>query len=110
MDLYKFTVVSFVAATATVLAQQEPPRQFRGSVQTVPIYATVVDSTGRLVPDLTQEDFEVLDNGKPTPIATFDASVQPVSVVVAVDLSGSMTLVIDLAKDAAETFVVRLLP
>ena len=103
-------LVSTLAAATTLLAQEQQPRQFRGSVLNVPIYATVVDSTGRLVPDLTQNDFEVFDNGKPVPISSFDASVQPVSVVVAIDLSGSMTLVINLAKEAAETFVVRLLP
>jgi len=102
--------VALTTTLAAVLLAQDAPRQFRGSVLTVPIYATVIDSSGRLVPDLTQADFEVFDNAKPTPISSFDASVQPVSVVVAVDLSGSMTLVIDLAKDAAETFVVRLLP
>jgi Ca-activated chloride channel homolog len=102
--------VALTAAFAAVALAQDAPRQFRGSVLTVPIYATVIDPTGRLVPDLTQADFEVFDNNKPIPISSFDASVQPVSVVVAVDLSGSMTLVIDLAKDAAETFCVRLLP
>ena len=103
-------IVSTVAAATTLLAQQQPPRQFRGSVLTVPIYATVFDAKGRLVPDLVETDFEVFDNGKPIPISSFDASVQPVSVVVAVDLSGSMTLVLDLAKNAAEAFVLRLLP
>jgi hypothetical protein len=51
-------------------AQDPQQRVFRGGVQTVPIYATVVDATGRLVPDLKQEDFEVLDNGKVTPITS----------------------------------------
>jgi VWFA-related protein len=71
----------------------------------------VVDATGRLVPDLKQEDFEVLDNGKVTPITLFVAEVQPISVVLAIDTSGSMTLVIDdFVKQAAEAFVLRMLP
>ena len=83
---------------------------FRSGVQTVPIYATVVDAAGRLVPDLKQEDFQVFDNGKPAPITLFVAETQPISVITAIDTSGSMTLVLDLVKEAAEAFVLRLLP
>jgi VWFA-related protein len=101
--------VAAVSLAGVALAQDQQ-RVFRSGVQTVPIYATVVEAGGRLVPDLTQADFEVLDNGKPTPITLFVAEVQPISVVTAIDTSGSMTLVLDLVKDAAETFVLRLLP
>lgn len=40
-----------------VWAQQPDQPVFRSSVRTVPIYATVIDSGGRLVPDLEQADF-----------------------------------------------------
>ena len=52
-------------ASAAVLASQEQP-VFKSSVRTVPIYATVVDASGRLVPDLEQTDFSILDNAKPS--------------------------------------------
>jgi len=84
--------------------------QFRSSVQTVPIYATVIDSNNRLNTELKEEDFQVLDNGKPTPITLFDTTVQPIAVYVALDMSGSMINAIDRAKDAAEAFLIRLLP
>ena len=103
------TVVG-VLGLAVLASAQEPQQTFRSSVETVPIYATVVDANGRLVPDLNREDFEVLDNGKPAAITIFDKEVQPIAVVVAVDTSGSMTLVLDFVKIAAETFVLRLLP
>lgn len=83
---------------------------FRSSTQTVPIYATVVDRSGRLVPDLTQEEFEVYDDGKLQPLTNFKSDVQPITVVVMLDTSGSMTANIDLLKLAAEQFVLRLLP
>jgi len=102
--------LALVAALGTLLSAQQGQRGFRSGVQTVPIYATVIDATGRLVPDLKEEDFEVLDNGKPTPITLFIAETQPIAVVTAIDVSGSMTLVLDLVTDAAETFVLRLLP
>ena len=105
------TLVVVLALTGLTFAQDPQQRVFRGGVQTVPIYATVVDATGRLVPDLKQEDFEVLDNGKVTPITLFVAEVQPISVVLAIDTSGSMTLVLDdFVKQAAEAFVLRMLP
>ena len=53
-------------------ASQEQPI-FRASVRTVPVYATVLDANGRLVPELGQEDFTILDNGKPSEIALFSA-------------------------------------
>ena len=57
-----------------------------------------------------QEDFEVFDNDKPQPIVLFENDVQPITVVVMLDTSGSMTGSIDLLRQAAEQFVLRLLP
>ena len=62
------------------------------------------------MPDLEQEDFEILDNEKPQPIVLFENSVQPITVVVMLDTSGSMTAAIALLREAAEQFVLRLLP
>jgi VWFA-related protein len=108
MKQITFTLAAIFALGALTVAQDQ--KLFRSSVQSVPIYATVLDANGRLVPDLTQADFEVLDNQKPAPLTNFVAEVQPISVVTALDLSGSMTGVIDVVKDAAESFMLRLLP
>ena len=83
---------------------------FKSGTQVVSLFVTVADAQKRLVPGLTQEDFEVFDNEKPQPIVYFDNSVQPITVVVMLDTSGSMTLTIDLLKQAAEQFLIRLLP
>ena len=79
-------------------------------VRTVPVYATVVDSTGRLVPDLKQEDFTVLDNGKPVEVSLFSNESQPFTAVVMLDTSASMTANLKLLNQAAEQFLLRLLP
>src|SRR5262245_42942933 len=76
----------------------------------VSLFATVTDATQRLVPGLTIDDFEILDNDKPQPIVVFDNSVQPITVVVMLDTSGSMTLNLELLKRAAEQFLIRMLP
>jgi Ca-activated chloride channel family protein len=84
--------------------------QIKVSTQTVPLYVTVTDDTKRLVPDLLQEDFEVYDNGKLQPLTNFDNKATPISAVVMLDTSGSMTLSIDLVKQAAEEFIMRMMP
>ncbi|HYN10185.1 MAG TPA: VWA domain-containing protein [Vicinamibacterales bacterium] len=107
----RITSVTFLvvlAGAAGLIAQQAPA--FRAGVQTVPIYATVVDAAGRLVPSLEREHFEVLDNGVLQPLTFFQSDVQPIKVVVMLDTSGSMTLHLKLLMQAAEQFVLRLLP
>jgi Ca-activated chloride channel family protein len=91
-----------------VAAQQEPT--FRTATQIVSLFATVTDAQDRLVPDLTRDDFEVLDNEKPQPLLVFENQIQPITVVVMLDTSGSMTASIALLKQAAEQFLLRLLP
>jgi VWFA-related protein len=104
----------FISAVALAArpAHGETPRQtqFRGGARTVAIYATVTDATGRLVPDLEEKDFQIFDNGKLAETAIFKSDVQPVTALLTLDTSGSMTMNLDLLKDAAEAFVIRMLP
>jgi Ca-activated chloride channel family protein len=94
-------------------AQQPPAAQgptFKSGTQLVSLFVTVSDASQRLVPGLTQEDFEVFDNEKAQPIVFFQNEVQPITVVVMLDTSGSMTLNLALLRQAAEQFLIRLLP
>jgi Ca-activated chloride channel family protein len=95
---------------APIRAQETPQKPIRVSTRTVALYATVTDAEKRLVPDLTEDDFEIYDNGKLQPLSQFDNKPQPISVIVMLDTSGSMTLALDLVKRAAEQFLLRLLP
>ena len=76
----------------------------------MPVYATVLDSSGRLVPDLTRDDFIVLDDLKPVEITLFSNESQPFTAVVMLDTSASMTANLDLLNLAAEQFLLRLMP
>jgi Ca-activated chloride channel family protein len=87
---------------------QEPT--FRSGTQLVSLFVTVTDSRLRLVPDLGQDDFTVLDNGRPQPIVFFENQARPITVVVMLDTSASMTAAISLLRDAAEQFLIRMLP
>jgi Ca-activated chloride channel homolog len=114
------TVVALVGAgLAAVVSAQNPPQKppedqppvFRaGSRIEVPIYATVIDSAGRLVPDLDKGDFTVTDDGKPVELTTFSNASLPFTVVVMLDTSASMTNNLELLNRAAEQFLIRLLP
>ena len=101
---------AIAAALSIGLAAQAQQPTFKTGTQVVSIFATVVDAQKRLVPGLTQDDFSVFDNEKPQPLVYFDNSIRPINVVVMLDTSGSMTLTIDLLKQAAEQFLLRLLP
>jgi Ca-activated chloride channel homolog len=98
--------------TSAVQAQdpQTQPPTFRAGTKVVPLYTTVTDSNGRLVPGLSREDFEVFDNDTRQEVSVFSAEVQPITVVVMLDTSGSMTNNIGLVKAGAEQFFLRLLP
>ena len=55
------------------LPQPPPPAaQFRGGVDLVEVTVSVTDANGRAVRDLTIDDFEVRESGKPQIIALFD--------------------------------------
>ena len=90
------------------VAAQEPT--FRSGSRVVPSYVTVVDANNRLVTDLTRDDFEVFDNGRPQEITIFDNEVRPFTVVVMLDTSVSMTDRLDDLYAGAEQFLLRLLP
>lgn len=81
-----------VLLAAVVWALLAVPQQptFRSGVQTVALHATVRSSEGRLVPNLTADDFEVRDEGRVVPITLFSADPQPITVVLLLDMSGSM--------------------
>jgi Ca-activated chloride channel family protein len=98
-----------MAAAVTAAPQQQPPI-FKAGVQTVPLFATVTDASGRLIPDLAKEDFEIFDNNKPQAVTSFVNDVQSIKVVVMLDESGSMVNNIVRVKEGAEQFLLRLLP
>jgi Ca-activated chloride channel homolog len=100
----------FVAGVALLANPIQDQPIFRSAVRTVPIYATVVDPTGRLVPDLERADFSIVDNAKPTDVSLFSNESQAFTAVVMLDTSASMTANLKLLNQAAEQFLLRLLP
>src|SRR5206468_5941333 len=62
--------VLFSICLTVAMAAQQPT--FKVGTQLVSVFATVTDAQKRLVPNLVQEDFEVLDNEKPQPLIFFE--------------------------------------
>src|SRR5260221_6138041 len=60
--------------------QQQPT--FRGGKDAVRVFVTVTDPDGRLVTTLTQDNFDVRDEGKPQPLTQFDNKSQPMMLIV----------------------------
>lgn len=107
-------VVAAGLLVAVVAAQQAPPPTppptFRSTIQTVAVYATVQDREGRLVPDLKQDDFQILDDGKSAEITTFSNEVVPITVALMLDMSVSMVHEVLRVRESARHFVQVLLP
>jgi VWFA-related protein len=78
---------------------------FKVGTRTVAVYATVTDDGGRLVPDLTREDFEIADDGVRQALTVFANDVQPITMVMLLDRSGSMEGQFAFVRQAAEAFV-----
>jgi Ca-activated chloride channel family protein len=101
-------LVCSLLAGASAAAQQPTFRSDTGAV--VSIFATATDRDNRLVTDLTRDDFEVFDDDKPQVLTLFENEARPITVVLMLDTSASMTGNLRLLQDAAEQFLIRLMP
>lgn len=87
-----------VTAALQVPSAQEPVRvdgpqvTFKASVEVVTVTASVRDSRGRIVRNLTKADFEVIDDGEVREIRDFHSGDSPISLAVLLDISGSMSV------------------
>ena len=105
-----FVLVLALIVETTALTGQDQGPIFRSGTNIVDLYVTVTDRENRLVPDLTLDDFEILDNNQVQEITVFQNEILPFTVVVMLDTSASMASRIDLLKAAAEQFLIRMLP
>ncbi len=109
MNRAPFVLLVVLSLAVGVLRAAQQPT-YRSSVPAVSVYATVLDNSGRLVTDLTADDFEMYDNGRRQPLTVFDNSERPITVVVMLDRSISMRPQFGLVSSAARAFVSTLLP
>ena len=76
----------------------------------VSIPVIVSDHDGRYIPNLSQADFKVFQDGTEQPIAFFAATEEPVTVAILIDTSQSTHSVLGDIKESAKSFIKLLSP
>jgi VWFA-related protein len=89
-------------------ATQEDIIRVDTSLVTIPV--TVLDREGRYVTNLKKEDFQIFENGVEQQIALFDSVEQPFTVLLLLDISGSMSFHLAELSQAANVLVNQLRP
>jgi len=102
-------VFAFVLIAPGILeAQTSPP--IRVDVKLVNVFVNVTDANGFPVGGLTKDDFTIAEDDHPQKIAVFEReSDMPLSIVLAIDTSGSVNKDLAIEKRAAHAFVHSLL-
>ena len=90
---------------ASIVAGQQA---IRSRTDLVEVYVTATGRNGAGIHDLRGDEFEVFEDGKPRPIAVFSTAVQPLSVAIVLDHSGSTDEDFGTVTRAAREFVARL--
>ncbi len=116
--------VCLILSCACLLAQANPPAQqsdsqdqqqqsgddnlqtFKAQVNVVNLFFNVKDKHGMLIPNLTKDDFQVFEDGKPQTIKYFSAeSHEPLTLGIMIDTSASQTRVLDIEQEACAQFL-----
>ena len=106
----RFLVLLAAAFVALPAPQQEQVPEtgapiLRVDTRLVNVPVNVTDSNGMAVPDLTKADFRLTEDGKSERIAIFEKQAgTPLSIVMAVDTSGSVLTQFHTERDAARRF------
>jgi hypothetical protein len=64
-----------VAGVVSIALSPQRPT-FRAGVDTAEVYATVSDRSGRLVPNLPREEFQLLSDGEPVALTVFSSEIK----------------------------------
>ena len=85
---------------------EESIQTFKAQVNVVNLFFNVKDKHGMLIPGLTKDDFEVMEDGKPQTIKYFSAeSNQPLTLGILIDTSPSQTRVLAIEQESCAEFL-----
>jgi VWFA-related protein len=111
--LLALAVVGLLLGPAPWAAQEPPPPSggtFRVDVNVVNVYCTVKDGKGRLIADLEREDFDIKEDGTAQELKYFVRETdRPLTLVLAVDTSGSQRQVLAVEKTVGAQFLEQVL-
>src|SRR5580658_4455840 len=90
--------------------QDQSAATLKVNVNVVQLFFNVKDKRGALIPSLTKNDFQILEDGKPQTIKYFAAeSNLPLTLGILIDSSGSQTRVLDMEKEVGGAFLRQIL-
>ncbi|MEZ5317052.1 MAG: VWA domain-containing protein [Vicinamibacterales bacterium] len=101
--------LAILACLQTVAGFQQTP-VFRAGTRVVPVYVTVTGPDGHLLTDLTQDDFQVYEDGERREIAAFSTDPGPITGLALWDVSREMRDVGDRSRSSARSLVAALWP
>jgi VWFA-related protein len=89
---------------------QEPADTLKINVNVVQLFFNVKDKKGGLIPNLTKDQFQIAEDGKPQTIKYFAAeSNLPLTLGILIDTSPSQTRVLEMEKEVGGQFLDRVL-
>lgn len=108
----------FAALTCVASAQTENQGSqedqnlptFKANVNVVNLFFNVKDKHGTLIPNLTKDDFQVFEDGKPQTIKYFNANTDlPLTLGMLIDTSGSQMRVLPMEQEIGAAFLSEVL-
>jgi Ca-activated chloride channel family protein len=93
-------------ASATLIAAQG--QRIRSGVELVSLNVTVTDGGGKYITDLSEQEFEVFEDGAKQKLTFFSRTQQPISLALLLDTSASMDERMGIAQEAAIGFARQL--
>ena len=91
-------------------SDQDNLQTFKAEVNVVNVFFNVKDKHGLLIPNLTKEDFQVFEDGKPQTLKYFSSeSNQPLTLGIMIDTSASQTRVLDIEQESCTQFLKEVL-
>src|SRR5579863_8139106 len=89
---------------------QKPSETLKVNVNVVQLFFNVKDKHGALIPNLTKDDFDIAEDGKPQTVKYFTAeSNLPLTLGIMIDSSGSQRNVLDMEKEVGGAFLKQIL-
>lgn len=104
-----FSLLAFLSVVLGAYCQ-DPSAVIKVQVRLVEVYASVHDQKGHFVDGLSRENFQVLEDGKPQQIATFDSTSQSLSCAILLDTTGSMGEALPRVKNSIVKLIDELAP
>lgn len=87
-------------------SQDQPMETLKVNVELVQLFFNVKDKHGALIPNLTKNDFDLLEDEKPQTIKYFKAeSDLPLTLGILIDSSGSQQRVLEMEKEVGGSFL-----